>query len=289
MSAGERARRGMGYAEAIEQQVRFLAALRSPAGRRWCSEFCTFFGEAIPDFLHTEQVFPMLLYGLEHAETYAVAGPICSLLEGAAGTMPPCPLRQELVPASAGWVMFERPLSLGGGEWAVDGLLWLPITVESWERDALLVFVCSKRATEKSGLRGTAMPIAVFGWAIGDSPMYGLGAGNYLAAFFTFIQQRIFVANARPIAHRAKRRQLRAVLMQEPLVRVIELRRREHLPRESTEHEPAEWSCHWLVRGHWHRYHTREGLQPRWVNPYVKGPDDKPFKAPRATVYEVVR
>ena len=73
------------------------------------------------------------------------------------------------------------------------------------------------------------------------------------------------------------------------MVRVVELRQREYQQRDESHDTHTEYTCQWLVRGHWHQYHTRDGLQPRWVSPYVKGPSDKPLKAPTITAYEVVR
>jgi hypothetical protein len=54
---------------------------------------------------------------------------------------------------------------------------------------------------------------------------------------------------------------------------------------------PREWSCRWLVRGHWRQQWCpgRREHRPIWITPYVRGPGDKPFKAPSAKVFAVVR
>jgi hypothetical protein len=104
-----------------------------------------------------------------------------------------------------------------------------------------------------------------------------------------FLNQAILTtASHRP--ERAIRRRLeREGYQHEPLIRVIELRRREYERHEPDERRDVEWSCQWITRGHWHRYHTKDGLQPRWVAPYLKGPSDTPLKRPRADVFAVVR
>lgn len=52
----------------------------------------------------------------------------------------------------------------------------------------------------------------------------------------------------------------------------------------------VDWSCQWLVRGHWRKRAERYGPgDPFYVSPYLKGPDDKPFRAPREAVYLVKR
>jgi hypothetical protein len=148
-------------------------------------------------------------------------------------------------------------------------------------------------------VRGEAFP------AVADRPMQGLYLANdgigralptqtvtvavlYMAAC-RFLSQRIVVATQQRVDRAARRRLERAGYEHEPIVRVIELRRREHQARETEDHADVEWSCQWIVRGHWHRYRTKEGLQPRWVAPYVKGPADAPLKRPRAEVFAVVR
>ena len=79
-----------------------------------------------------------------------------------------------------------------------------------------------------------------------------------------------------------------------PAVRVIELRRREY---DSREHEqsgasdgPA-WQYQWIVSGHWRRqyYPASKAHKPRYIAPYVKGPADKPLKAPAGDVFAVTR
>jgi len=40
------------------------------------------------------------------------------------------------------------------------------------------------------------------------------------------------------------------------------------------------------VRGHFQRYHTREGMVRNWIQPYVRGPEDAPWKENRYRVLE---
>lgn len=66
-------------------------------------------------------------------------------------------------------------------------------------------------------------------------------------------------------------------------ITVIRLRRARY-PREG-EAQSIDWSCRWLVRGHWRRY--QDGRQT-YIAPYVKGPDDKPFRV-TDRVFEFIR
>jgi hypothetical protein len=101
--------------------------------------------------------------------------------------------------------------------------------------------------------------------------------------------QRILVTSARYIANRQARKRIAKAIGHEPVVKVIELRARDYQQRDESEGTGVEYTCQWLVRGHWHQYHTKDGLQPRWVMPYVKGPSDKPLRVAEKVAYEVVR
>jgi hypothetical protein len=75
-------------------------------------------------------------------------------------------------------------------------------------------------------------------------------------------------------------------------VGVVELRRTVYRDR----HDPkdaahVDWQHQWIVRGHWRKqwYPGKQKHSPVFVEPYVKGPDDKPLKPPRESVYLVKR
>lgn len=52
----------------------------------------------------------------------------------------------------------------------------------------------------------------------------------------------------------------------------------------------VDWQCQWFVRGHWRKRaeRWREG-PPSYVTPHLKGPEGKPLKMPKPTVYQVSR
>lgn len=53
-----------------------------------------------------------------------------------------------------------------------------------------------------------------------------------------------------------------------------------------------EWSHRWIVRGHWRHqpYGPRDNpsYEWRWINPYIKGPEDAPL-AMNEHVYKLAR
>jgi hypothetical protein len=115
---------------------------------------------------------------------------------------------------------------------------------------------------------------------------------DLFGALCLFVSQSILVASEQPVERHLRKRLEREGLQHDPVVRVVELRRREHIGgKHAVESVEREWSCQWVVRGHWRQqpYPKAGVIRPLWITPYVKGPEDKPLKPPRATVFAVVR
>lgn len=74
-------------------------------------------------------------------------------------------------------------------------------------------------------------------------------------------------------------------------VRLILLRRA--MEREQLDEDPKEidWQWQWDVRGHWRdQWYATEGVhKPKWIDPYTKGPTDRPFKGDQRRVFAAVR
>lgn len=75
-------------------------------------------------------------------------------------------------------------------------------------------------------------------------------------------------------------------------IRVVTLRRHyvPSLEDKDSEHEDVEWSHRWVVKGHWRKqyYPSRDEHELIWIQPYVKGPQDKPLII-KDTVYNLKR
>lgn len=104
---------------------------------------------------------------------------------------------------------------------------------------------------------------------------------QFLTAFWTFSKQKI----VQPYRH-APDKWLRKRIERSKLgltgdVNVVRLRAHEGRRSEPGD-SLVEWSHQWIVRGHWHRYWVNDErggkvLQARYLEPYRKGPDDKPL------------
>jgi hypothetical protein len=234
---------------------------------------------------------------VREGHTTLVNTPICQVLEIAQRGYPDGGLVEKDMPFSNGFAWLEHPFDIGLPN-PVGALSWLltyhtrsvgvpAIALVPW------VFV---PGTRFMGFADSVAPKLVR-WPFGERwsalPLDVQPVARYFASLCMFMQQKILVASSIMAERHARKRLARQGFPHEPLIRVVELRRREPInKREAQENEDElEWSCQWIVRGHWRQqfYPSKHGTQPIWITPYVKGPPDKPLKPPRATVFAVVR
>jgi hypothetical protein len=78
---------------------------------------------------------------------------------------------------------------------------------------------------------------------------------------------------------RPDRRRLAKAHQKEPDVRVVILRRERQKVVKTIEQQ-VEWSCQWVVAGHWRNqwYPSADVHRPIFIEPYIKGPENKPIK-----------
>jgi hypothetical protein len=111
---------------------------------------------------------------------------------------------------------------------------------------------------------------------------------------WSFMQQKITVRRQESVDRPMRRRLEREGYQHTPLIEVVELRAKKYeshpddgYVREST---PIDWSCRWIVRrhirNHWCPAEGRH--KPIWIEPYIKGPEDKPLKS-ATKLFAVVR
>lgn len=86
----------------------------------------------------------------------------------------------------------------------------------------------------------------------------------------------------------------RARDIRHPEVRVVELRRSgDGPPRAEGDTQHVDWSCRWIVRGHFRRAPDggtfKDGRAVTFVRPYIKGPDGKPLRSAADVLYRLGR
>jgi hypothetical protein len=112
---------------------------------------------------------------------------------------------------------------------------------------------------------------------------------QFILAANAWLRQRILVSSDGPIERHRRKQIARDHNVLPPTdVKVIELRRVESHPHAGPG-DPVDWSCRWVVGGHWRNQPYKDGTRLRYILPYVKGPADKPLRIPAHTVYRVDR
>jgi hypothetical protein len=113
---------------------------------------------------------------------------------------------------------------------------------------------------------------------------------RWLYAALHLMSQKLAATREEQAERHTRRRMQREESKLEPLVRVVTLRRMEEA-RAIEGHSNVDWQWQWKVTGHWrNQYYPSTGAhQPKWIEDYVKGPPEKPFKTPAHTVYAVSR
>jgi len=300
---------------ALELQLTLARFLETEEALKMCETMTE------PDsLLSPQQRIDVLESTLLDGAPYYWSPPLCDLLEEVARDLPthwkPHP---DAFPTPAGFFYFARPyprpLAVSGPNGAIPfealppsvqamadpsgtiptelrGLSWL-----QFSGDAAWVSAWMQTATnpvtlpEYLWLWRYDLSIAEHDAKLGTSP-FARGVVDILrllASGLTLLEQRILVT-ARTMGTRPIRRRAAAAGQPPPVVDVVTLRRTMQVHHGTGEDAP-EWSCQWIVRGHW-RDHWHPKLQehrPRWILPHVKGPEDKPLRAPSTKLFAVTR
>lgn len=292
------------YSEALEQQVALLRWLSTPSGKKWFESLneiadANAIGAGWTDPGIREWIHKPLASG----DTFWWPTDIMRFVEHAAAAVPQFKLSLSLLPSPAGCNWYrdhEGQAGLAGFLWQVlphfSGGQYVSMTWCPWNQ-----------------VRNGPVPMGPLLWEEGATWMEALdahvaraeGIGDdrdtrhvlevlyrRFAAMLLFLDQKILVTRRQHAERHTRKRLDRDGWQQEPLIRVVELRRKERIgEKHAVERVEHEWSCQWIVRGHWRQqpYPKAGDVRPLWITPYVKGDPAKPLKPPRATVFAVVR
>lgn len=278
------------YSEAIEEQLARLDFVKHEMQR------------GSKD--HTDLVFlRAAITALSEGETYYWAPDVCRTIVAVGSLMPQTwAFDVNSLPSPAGFFWFKGGLWWRAGDQAVgvDSICWRRGLDQNQKPAAAVgMFMANGQGqigfgsmTMVQGETAEAMVQEVIDHSA-DQQTAAAGVPIVLgfAACLTFLQQRILVAPKYRIERHARKRLEHAGFQHEPLVRVVELRRKATASKPSDDAKTVEWSHQWIVGGHWRQqwYPTLERNQPIWIMPHLKGPQDKPLKPPRAKVFAVTR
>lgn len=99
--------------------------------------------------------------------------------------------------------------------------------------------------------------------------------------------QRLAISVQHNTDRHTRRRNEFAKLKVTPFIRVITLRRMEEARQKASKGEAIEFQWHWEVRGHWrNQYFPSENThKPVFIDAYIKGNLERPFKSPGVKLF----
>lgn len=234
------------------------------------------------------------------AETFYWTPALNELIESAALSLPgTMVLTKERLFARAGFCWFGKALPVPG---------FLPDSIHGDEVSKILVWGLTGHresgqvyvTVNRLGLSGECAQICwSFGQSIDDAARIPQTYGHAVlstdevrrtlglfGAMMLFLEQEILVRE-RVQASRGARR--RAALSEERMINTI-LLRRVHREGQAVAGREVDWSCRWIVRGHWRNqwYPSLGSHQPVWIAPHVKGPEDRGLRV-RRSLFAIAR
>jgi len=245
---------------------------------------------------------------LSRAQPYYWSSPLCRMVDQLAAGVPlDWMLSDDMLPSMAAFHWFAAPLLPAGETPAIVAFGWLNIDVGNGHRGLLLAkfssFPC-RRAGFPSGVIvwpfGQSLGTMVAHMTHVQSDLTPPGAGTlkrreatarFYAAAIALLHQRILLPHRKPIPRPTRRRWPTDAPMPLPGgIDVVVFRRALHGPA-TDEHHSVEWSCRWIVHGHWrNQWCPSLGRhQPIYILPHIKGPDDKPLKVDSGRLFAVIR
>lgn len=300
----------MGYSQVLDQQAdmwRFVQSGKALGGM-------TLSGTTRPDITEAQAknvLFGATMQTLRSGEPFYWDATTCDLVAATASAIPNMTLRPEDLIAPFGFCWFARPLPLttpefvgrdvpllgyAWGEVPGNGVMLIPfVPVVERPSGGPAQMVMWRYGDSLEDLTTNVKDLALGEMKMIDpetSALRRCEQMRYIAACTAFMNQRI-LARRREMADRNTRRRLeRAGWTHEPMIQVVTLRRA-HAANTTTDaaHDPVEWSCQWVVSGHWRQqYYPSTGEhRPLFVLPYIKGPEGLPIKAPAERVFVVSR
>jgi hypothetical protein len=105
------------------------------------------------------------------------------------------------------------------------------------------------------------------------------------------MSERLAVTREHTAERGTRRRWQREQVPLEPLVKIVTLRRMEEARAKDPHASAVDWQWQWHVRGFWRKqyYPSEDTHKMKWIDEYVKGPANKPFKPSTARIYAAVR
>ena len=167
--------------------------------------------------------------------------------------------------------------------WAQSGHGISFISEAGEEQDALWIDLWSQDPRD-----GRLIPTEFMYWQVGPHPPVDHPAVRFTLAANAFLRQRLLRREEKQVERHARKR-----LGTEcpETMSVVYLRSIDRSSPRGGDTSSVDWASRWFVRGHWRNqwYPALKTHRPKFIAPYLKGPEGKPVKAPAAQVVAAVR
>lgn len=224
------------------------------------------------------------------SEVYYVSSDMCAVAKAAAESLPDEELRVGDVPASVGFLVFDRPIHTDADGGTIEGAMWREFDEGYWCSQCDKCIECDpardRQETPPHVRRGVRIyplarsslrPNQLFPVVTYNNPVHGepehpmeweydtwatdskhavvatndaFNIALILRATWTIMQQSLSISVRTQVDRAERRRSIKAGLRSDVLV--VRLRRKSlDGPHEEGREEGVEWSHRWLVSGHW--------------------------------------
>jgi len=265
----------------------------------------------IPEESEVKQRFALGVLPTLTGSPFYLSKEIIPLIQAGAVSLPMSwHLSPEMMFKNSGFVWFEQSITMETGTIPLVAMGWcpqwasgvVPVTGQEdvpFETDDVLHVVFYGEIPERLPL-----PITIFTLTTKDSladllaTLVAVPFNKYataekmrlFGAFLSFVNQRILERFAVPLPRQWKRQRARNGANDLDAVQVIRLR--SALGSRNPRVGDVEWSYRWVVSGHWRNQFrpSHKDHYPKWIMPYLKGPEDKPLKlSSKTTLFNVNR
>lgn len=274
------------YIQAIETRLRWARYANSPEAEYLASSLSL-------------SLWRHFIWPLEHGDTFYMDGHFCRLAKHASETIPSnTEFDASWLQSPAGWLYMEDAFTLpDGAHLRALGWYFDPDADES-----RVEIVCYRELPDGSfyplshhlvPLKGEYLSViekAERTQHPDDPGKFVTSVMYWVYAAFHLMAQRMSVTVNQKVDRAVRRRAEKTGETAPEIVKVITLRRMAEARRREAP-DDVNWRWQWEVRGHWrNQFYPSENVhKPVFVEAYIKGPTDKPFKSPGLKLFAAVR
>jgi hypothetical protein len=296
---------------AIETQINIIRDLERPSTREWMRRTMANTvvhdpGKGLLGPQDADLLANLIHNFLELSVPFHVSAPVSDLIVTASRSLPDLKgvvIQMEELPEPYGFVKLGADMPLASGKASLVAVQWAAAIIGNGR------IYATRRPGESNALMligwfdDGLLPVPALGSFVqlvrfDQNSVYRLDyeftptsyerdVYCYVATLLAFMRQRVLTTSHEIVMNRGASRRVRRA-GRAPEAKVIRLRRVRANPQGGK--REVEWTCRWLVRGHWRSqwYPRTASHRPVWIMPYVKGPDDAPLVA-KASQYDVSR